>query len=488
MSNEQYLAGCILIEESVIYGLDGIVVEDDFQDKYCRAIYAAAKEIISEGGSVDPVSIRQRATKNGVSIKNEYLAQLMDCVPTTANFAEYAYRVSNDAQKRRIQKIAEKILSDKTSTADELLGQLRNAVECEKPHGKKQLMTCAANIPYDPPRWVLKPYFQMGKGTLLQGDPGTGKTVLACGLVAAITTGKGMLGLDVQEPGDVIILSVEDDLPVLVGRIESSGGDLTKCHFMTNASQMTITSADIEVAIKEVNAKLIIFDPLQAFLGADIDMHKSNETRPALAKLFDMCDRNNCACLIIGHIGKNTMGKSAVNMTLGSVDIPASMRSILHVVENPENKDERLAIHVKCSNAPKGSTLVYSIGDRGCVEWQELSDVSMNDLEQAKKKAGTSIPYESEPLVQVFNQLITDRPSGGFWSYSDLKAEGAKILGFPPFDSVGDLRIRLDGGLAKAMQKNDSLIITHSEKTRGNVRGVRIQRYTIPQGYQTKMG
>lgn len=114
----------------------------------------------------------------------------------------------------------------------------------------------ACDVPYEPPRWTLAPYFQRGKGTLVQGDNGTGKTAFLCAIAAHVTTGTPLLGLPVDAPGDVVILSVEDDLPILRGRIEADGGDLTKCHFMTNAAGLTFTSPEIEAAVKEVKAAM----------------------------------------------------------------------------------------------------------------------------------------------------------------------------------------------------------------------------------------
>lgn len=351
----------------------------------------------------------------------------------------------------------------------------------------KPLLTCVDDVPYEPPRWTIAPYIQRGKGTLIQGDNGTGKTVLACGFVALVSSGRSIPGLNVQAPGDVIILSVEDDLPVLRGRIEASGGNLKRCHFMTEASRMTLTSPELEQAIKQVNAAMIVFDPLQAFLGANVDMHMANQTRPVLANLFEMCDRNDCACLILGHNGKNTLGKSAVNLALGSVDIPASMRSIIHLIVNPEDPTERLALHIKCSNAPKGKTIAYGITDRGGADWHGFSDFTEADLRDTEQRKAKGVPYDSEPLVQVFNQLATDRPGGGFWSYADLKEEGAKILGFPPFGDPSELKRILDESLARELQKRDGLIVTHSVKAHGNARGIRITQYKVPQGYQTKI-
>ena len=103
----------------------------------------------------------------------------------------------------------------------------------------------AAEVPYSPPRWTIAPYFQRGKLTMIQGENGSGKTAFICGVAALISTGSPLLGIPVSAPGDVLILSVEDDLPVLRGRIEADGCDLTKCQFMTNSAGLNFTSSEV---------------------------------------------------------------------------------------------------------------------------------------------------------------------------------------------------------------------------------------------------
>lgn len=379
-------------------------------------------------------------------------------------------------------------LEEVAQAAKSLIESGKPIADPEPPETSNVLPTLvkASDVPYEPPRWTIAPYFQRGKGTLIQGDNGSGKTAFMCAIAAHITTGTPLLGLPIATPGDVLILSVEDDLPVLRGRVEANGGDLDKCHFLTNAAGLTFNSPEVENAIKQINAKLVIFDPFQAFLGAGVDMFRSNETRPELAKLFEMCERNDCSCAIIAHMSKSG-DKSPVNRSLGSVDIPASMRSILQLVRNPENEDECVMVHVKCSNAPKGQSLAYTIGDRGGIHWTGFSPMTADDLTTIIKRKEKGIPYEKEPLVQVFNQLVTDRPGGGFWSYAELKSAGAKILGYPPYADLTDLRSRLDNGLAHELQKHDGLIVTHSARGPHNARGIRIEQYQHPQGYQTKM-
>ncbi|MCD7770404.1 MAG: AAA family ATPase [Oscillospiraceae bacterium] len=352
--------------------------------------------------------------------------------------------------------------------------------------GKPALIN-AADVPYEPPRWTIAPYFQQGKGTLIQGDNGSGKTAFMCAVAAHVTTGEPLLGLPIATPGNVLMLSVEDDLPVLRGRVEASGGDLRRCFFMANSAGLSFSSPEIEDAIKQIQAKMVIFDPFQAFLGARVDMFRSNETRPVLAKLFEMCERHACACAIVAHMGKSVGDKSPVNRSLGSVDIPAAMRSVLQLTRNPDNEEERVMVHIKCSNAPRGPSIAYTIGDRGGVHWTGFSPMTVEDLTILTRRKEKGVDYDREPLVQVFNQLIAEKPGGGFWSYADLKSEGARILGFPPFGDLSDLRGKLDRGLARELQQKDGLIVTHSAKGRGNVRGVRVEQYEVPKGYQTKM-
>lgn len=331
----------------------------------------------------------------------------------------------------------------------------------------------AADIPYTPPRWVLEPFLQLGKGTLIQGDPGAGKTAMVCSLAAHISTGTPLLEHPVQRPGPVLILSVEDDLPILRGRIEANSGDLTRCVFMTNAAGVNFSSTAIEDAIKQVGAVCVVFDPLQAFLGASVDMHRSNETRPVLARLFETCDRCNCACILVAHLGKVGKDKSAVTRSLGSVDIPAAMRSVLHVCRSPTDEEERLVLHVKSSNAPASQTMAYTIGDRGAVTWQGFRDFTEADLDTQRKREETGLAYEHEPLVSVIRELMVRKPSGGFWSYADLHAIGSEILGIPPFDQTRDLLSRLTAQLRRELQQKDHIIVTTSVRSNG-CRGIRL--------------
>lgn len=371
-------------------------------------------------------------------------------------------------------------------TAVQLVSVENTAQQNPKQQRIAKMFISAADVTYTPPQWLIKPYIQMGKGTLIQADPGTGKTAFACAIAAAVTTGGSVCGLPVEIPGDVLMLSVEDDLGVLRGRIEANGGDASRVHFLAGASQLRMDSPEIETAIQMYHAKLLIFDPLQAFLGARVDMFRANETRPILSRLFDVCARNGCACVIIAHMSKSTLGKSPVNQSLGSVDIPAAMRSVIQIVRNPDQDNECVAVHIKSSNAAMGRSLAFAIGDRGCIHWRGYSDLTLANLGERTKARKPCVPYEHEPLVQVFLHLIAQRPAGGFYSYSEVKHTGERLFGYPPFDTTSEFLSRLNDQLIKKLMLTDGLIVIAKQK-QGGVRGIKITPYQRREMYQTGM-
>ena len=341
-----------------------------------------------------------------------------------------------------------------------------------------------SDVAYEPPAWLLNPYIPRGKITIIQGDSGTGKTAFACALAAHVSSNTPLLGKQIDAHGQVLMLSVEDDPSTLRGRIEASGGDLLRCNIPSTAAGRSFTSPYIEDLIKECGAKLVIFDPLQAFLGGKVDMFRANETRPVLAKIADVAKRNDCAVVIISHLNKSD--SKGIYKALGSVDIVAASRSVLHIGRNPENNAQCAVIHLKSSNARNGSSFLYTIGERGGVAFDGYCSLTYEDLQTATKRKDTGSNYEQEPLVQVFRQFVTDKPGGGFVSYDDFRTLGAKLLGFPPFGNTTDFKNKLNSGLARELQRNNGIIATLGVKRNGS-RGLIIECYSAPTAYQTNI-
>lgn len=484
MNAEISLAGAILVDARCMEAVPITLSDGDFLSESCRTVYRAARDLEKKEKTIDPVTVLDWAVSHSEPLTRDTVIEMMETVPSCNGVGDYARMVQENALRRRLQKAAAKLSQDDRTPLVNL-GETVEHMEALLSSADQVQLNNLGQVGDSVPRWLLEPYFPRGKGTLVQAEPGTGKTALMCAVAAAVTSAKPILGMRIQTPGDVLLLSTEDDLSTLKGRLVANGGDPRRVHFLRKMDDVTMDSPILEQAIRASHAKLVILDPLQAFLGRKVDMHRANETRPILAKLFAVCEKYDCACVIIAHLAKNVLGKSPVTQSLGSVDIPGAMRSILHVVRNPQCEGEILAFHVKSSNAPMGKPLAFTIGDWGGVTFTGFSDMTIADLGAKEEKEYDD--YDHEPLVQVFHQMLADYPKGGFWSYEDLRNACKSILGFCSYSSSREMRNRLDApGFARELLERDKIQLTTGVKNGGR-RGIRLENYTVPTAYQIKL-
>ena len=162
---------------------------------------------------------------------------------------------------------------------------------------------------------------------------------------------------------------------------------------------LTLADERIARAIRENNAKLVIIDPVQAFLGADVDMNRANEVRPIFRSLGDIAQATGCAIVLIGHLNK-AAGTQSTYRGLGSIDITAAVRSLLFIGKLKDNPTTRVLIHEKSSLAPPGQSLAFSLGDEKGFEWIGAYDITADELPAGTDTAKTeSKTAQAEMLI-----------------------------------------------------------------------------------------
>ena len=198
--------------------------------------------------------------------------------------------------------------------------------------------------------WLWFPYIPFGKLTIIQGNPGEGKTYFAMRLAAACTNRKPLPGMETLEPFNIIYQTAEDGLGDTVKpRLIEADADLERVLVIDDRDiPLTLADERIARAIRENNAKLVIIDPVQAFLGADVDMNRANEVRPIFRSLGDIAQATGCAIVLIGHLNK-AAGTQSTYRGLGSIDITAAVRSLLFIGKLKDNPTTRVLIHVLAS-------------------------------------------------------------------------------------------------------------------------------------------
>lgn len=301
--------------------------------------------------------------------------------------------------------------------------------------------------------WLWKPYIPFGKITILQGNPGEGKTYFAMQLAAACTNNKPLPGMDNLEPFNMIYQTAEDGLGDTVRpRLEEAGADLDRILVIDDGDKpITLSDERLERAIKENSARLVVIDPIQAFLGSDVDMNRANEVRPILRKLGDMAQDNGCAVLLIGHLNKAN-GMSSLQRGLGSTDIVAAVRSALFIGKLKDDPTVRILTHEKSSLAPAGDSIAFSLGDGDGFSWIGPVEITADQLLSGAKEAP---PKETkvEQGVKLLEEMLRD---GAKASNKDVLAR-AKSLGISR-RTLNDSKTRMSGRLKSEQSPDGSCV------------------------------
>lgn len=282
-----------------------------------------------------------------------------------------------------------------------------------------------SDVELTPVEWLWKPYLPFGKLSVLQGNPGEGKTYFAMHLAAACTNGKLLPNMERMEPFNVIYQTAEDGLGDTVKpRLIEAGADLDRVLVIDDSDvQLTLSDERIEKAIIENNARLIIIDPIQAYLGADVDMNRANEVRPIFMRLGQVAQRTGCAILLIGHLNK-AAGMQSLQRGLGSIDIAAAVRSVMFIGKLKHDPTMRILTHEKSSLAPPGASLAFSLGDEGGFRWVGEYDITADEML-------SGIEPQRETKTQQAKDLICALLAGGKQVLSEDIDKAALERGIP---------------------------------------------------------
>ena len=230
-----------------------------------------------------------------------------------------------------------------------------------------KLYSSIKEIPVD---WLWYPYIPYGKVTLLQGDPGGGKSTFILNIISAVSSG-GKLpdGTELTKPLHVIYQCSEDGVAdTIKPRLIAAGANCENVAFVDEEnSSFTLNDEVIRCAVADFNARLLVIDPFQAYLG-DTDISNITSIRRILRKLSMWASAYDCAIVLIGHLNKK-QGSKDLYRGLGSIDLVAAARSILQIDVDEDYPQYRVVRHIKSSLAPKGPSFGFRIDSDSILHW-----------------------------------------------------------------------------------------------------------------------
>ena len=238
--------------------------------------------------------------------------------------------------------------------------------------------------------WLWYPYIPYGKLTIIQGDPGEGKSTFILNVAALLTNGRNMPdGFHVPKSQNVIYQTAEDNLADTVKpRLIAARADCDKiAYIVDDALTLTLEDTRIEKAIQQTGARLFILDPLQAYLSQDSDMFNVGRIRQQLKKLANIASKYQCAMVIIGHMNK-TSGEKNLYRGLGSIDIAAIARSVLMISRDKIDPTLRYMMPVKSSLAPEGQPVAFAFNRKKGIKWLGCRSIEKDCIEDFGENEG----------------------------------------------------------------------------------------------------
>ena len=282
---------------------------------------------------------------------------------------------------------------------ESLLGILRSARPAAGP-----MLLCMEDVEPEQVGWIWNPYIPKGKLTLVEGDPGVGKSWVVLAIASALSSGGRLPGREPLEAANILLMTAEDGLADTVRpRLDKLGADPSRIFAVEGPVALDGEGLRlIESYIAAKNPEVVVIDPLVAYMGAKIDLHKANDIRSLTAPLAHLAERYGCAIIGVRHLTKGTSSK-AIYRGVGSIDLTASARSVLLAGCDPDDKTTRALVHLKSNIAQMGEAVGYRI-DKGEFFWLGSSNLSAERILGSESGDASALGEAKSFLAEILER------------------------------------------------------------------------------------
>jgi hypothetical protein len=267
--------------------------------------------------------------------------------------------------------------------------------------------------------WIWRGRIPKGKLTIIEGDPGDGKSTLTIDVTARVSVGRPWSDGEECETGGVVLCSAEDGLADTIRpRLDAAGGDPERVLALAtvpdgDSERLLVIPKDLGIlrrGIERVGATVVVIDPLSAFLAGSVDTHRDADVRRALGPAAQLAEDTGVAVVMVRHLTK-TQGGNPLYRGQGSIGIGAAVRSVLLVARHPEDEDRRVFARVKSNLAKPVPSLTFvlveSANGSARVEWKGETTLSAAAL-----LAAPADPEERSALEEAM-EFLRDELEGG---------------------------------------------------------------------------
>lgn len=317
----------------------------------------------------------------------------------------------------------QKVDIPKGTNFNEVMDDKQNGTS-EIPKSKDESQSISlSTVETKPIKWLQPNRIPIGKITILAGDPDVGKTFLTLDIASRVSTGNKWPNGASNSAGNVLILSAEDDLAdTIVPRLKASEANLDRIKALQTVKKETENGpmdmipsliadfSTIEEEIKAHQPKLLIIDPINAYLPG-IDTHRDSELRSKVfAPLKKMAEEYDVAVVCVMHLNKSN-GKAAKHRVSGSIAYVAASRATWLITNDKDEHARKLMIPVKFNIGPKPDGMAYKIIEnqqsQPVIAWE--TDPIEIDADEALAPDGSTAPERNE-AQEFLIEILKDGP------------------------------------------------------------------------------
>ena len=339
---------------------------------YSQSLVGADVVILPDNDDVGKSYGEEKANSlQGVAKRVRVL--LLPDLPPAGDIVDW---LDNGGTKEELEKLTDKAPEWRPKTNGQHLENVR--------------LVSMAKVQAESVSWLWEPYIPRGKVTLLEGDPGVGKSWLCLAMATAVSLGKGLPGQETTEPAQVLLASAEDGLgDTIRPRLDAMQADVNRILAIDGLFTLDDNGLNmLEGYIVDKKPMLVVLDPLVAYISDTVDIHRSNEVRAIMAKLAGLAERHKTAILAVRHLTKGGMAKP-IYRGLGSIDFTAACRSVLLAGCDPEDPNTRGLVQIKSNLAPMGKAIGYELRD-GNFYWADDCDLTAAKILATEDAEGIS--------------------------------------------------------------------------------------------------
>lgn len=300
------------------------------------------------------------------------------------------------------------------------------------------------------PDFLWYPYIPFGMITLVQGMPGSGKSTFLADIIACGTNEKLLPdGTRLESRVNAVYQCAEAGGPAIVKKmLSNAGADLDAVSFVQGDS-LTLCDGRIWRLVEETHAKILVIDPMQEFLEAN--MLQAQSMRKELSEIARMAETTGCAAILVGHFTKSE-NKEDIYKGMGSADISAVARSILHIRRLERSSPIRYLSQIKCNIAPEAGEYAFEITNLGEVRW--IGPVDKSDMDEIN---------EEEKLKRGEKRGAAERDLQALLSRGDMEANEVLSKMYLKGYSDGTIRnVKKKAGV-KSIKRRDGRWVWHLE-------------------------